>query len=166
MRDNPIFDTYDLLLVHLDADVADKTYASGNIVTEAADLPCAMACPPPSDTTNNLREVLLRWLGEPATPPHTVLCTPSKSTEAWVLAALFPLDPTVRSGGLECHDEPANLLSAKPAHSRLVRAGKKIRQRYQDKAGNVERAWAAVRGICIEAERFSTEFLTTVPAAA
>jgi hypothetical protein len=164
--DNPLFDTYDLLLVHLDADVADKTYASGNIVTAATDLPCAMPCPPPSDTTNNLREVLLSWLGEPATPPQTILCTPSKSTEAWVLAALYPLDAIVRSGELECRDAPANLLSAKPANSRLVRAGKKVKQRYQERAGDIERAWAGVRRICTEAERFSAEFLATIPAAA
>lgn len=163
---NPLFDTYDVLLIHLDADVAEMTYASGNIVTTATDLPCSMPCPPPSASTNNLRTAIISWLGERVTPPSTVFCTPSKSTEAWVLAALFPLDATVRSSRLECHHEPANLLSAKPARSRLVRPGKKIRQRYQDKAGNVVGAWATVRKICTEAERFSTEFLVTIPAAA
>jgi hypothetical protein len=163
---NPLFDTYDVLLVHLDADVADKTYASGNIVTTATDLPCSRPCPPPSASTNNLRNVILGWLGERVLPPSTVFCTPSKSTEAWVLAALYPLDAIVRSGDLECHDAPANLLSAKPANSRLVRAGKKVKQRYQERAGDIERAWAGVRRICTEAERFSTEFLTNIPAAA
>jgi hypothetical protein len=166
ISNNPLFDTNDVLIVHLDADVADETYANGNIVTSATDLPCSMPCPAPSDTTNNLRTVLLRWLGEIVTPPNTTLCTPSKSTEAWVLAALFPLDRIVTSGDLECHDAPANALSVKPAHSRLVRAGKKIRRRYQENAGGIERAWARVRGICTEAERFSTEFLTTIRAAA
>jgi len=165
VRDNPIFDIYDVLLVHLDGDVADETYDNGNIVTTVTDLPCSRPCPPPSDSTNNLRNVILSWLGERVTPPSTVFCTPSKSTEAWVFAALFPADGIVRSGGLECHDAPANLLSAKPSNSRLVRAGKKIRQRYQDRAGDIEKAWAGVRNICTEAERFSAEFLTAIPAA-
>lgn len=164
VSNNPLFDTYDVLIVHLDADVADETYANGNIVTIATDLPCSMPCPAASDTTNNLRTVLLRWLGEIAVPPQTTLCTPSKNTEAWVLAALFPLDRIVTSGELECHDSPANALSSKPLPSRLVRAGKKMRQKYQDKSGDIERAWARVRGICTEAERFSVEFLATVPA--
>src|SRR5258708_3877478 len=107
---SPLFDTYDVLFVHLDADVADETYARGNIVTTATDLPCSRPCPPPSDSTNNLRSVILSWLGEPALPPGTVFCLPSKSTEAWVLAALFPLDAIVGSGRLECHDSPANFL--------------------------------------------------------
>lgn len=95
LRDNPLFDSFDVLVVHLDADVAGTTYGSANIIAPSMDLPCANPCPPPSDTTDALREVILGWLGEGAIPPKTVFCTPSKSTEAWVLAALFQTDPLV-----------------------------------------------------------------------
>src|SRR6266446_746609 len=84
LSNNAVFDSYDLLLLHVDADVADHTYASGNIATTAIDLPCQKPCPPPSDTTDALREVVLSWLGEALIPSYTVFCTPSKSIEAWV----------------------------------------------------------------------------------
>ena len=52
---------YDLLLLHLDGDVAGFEYADGSLVPLPTDgvLPCAKACPPPADTTNELRKVLL-----------------------------------------------------------------------------------------------------------
>lgn len=166
LGNNPLFNSYDLLLLHLDADVANQTYGSGGIMTIATDLPCSSPCPPPSDTTDVLREVILRWIGEPQIPPNTVFCTPSKSTEAWVLAALFPLDAVVRAGRLECRDSPANLLSAKPANVRLVASGKKRTRKYQERAGEIQRQWARVRRLCSEAERFSLDLLAVVPAAA
>jgi hypothetical protein len=166
LRNNPVFESYDLLLLHVDADVSDYTYASGNIGTTATDLPCPRPCPPPSDTTEVLRDVILGWLGEALIPPNTVFCTPSKSTEAWVLAALFEADPNVTSGALECYPDPAAVLSTKPANLRLVRGGKKVVQRYQDRAGDIALNWTRVREVCSEAERFSTDFLAEVPIAA
>jgi hypothetical protein len=165
LRNNPLFDSFDLLVLHLDADVADQTYGSANITVPVEDLPCQRPCPPPADTTNLLRQVVLGWLSEDSIPPKTVLCIPSKSTEAWILAALHPADLIVRSGTLECRDAPANLLSAKPAKSRLVRAGKKIVERYQDRAVDIRRQWSRVRALS-EAERFSTDFLAVIAIAA
>ena len=55
---------HDVLIVHVDADVAGKTYASGGIQDAPRDdLPCEEPCPPPDRTTNNLRAVVLNWLG-------------------------------------------------------------------------------------------------------
>lgn len=85
-----LFDNIDLLIVQMDADVAEKTYEGGKIADAVNDLPCVKPCPPASNTTNALRAVLLRWFGESTTPPKTVLCTPSKNIEAWVVVALFP----------------------------------------------------------------------------
>jgi hypothetical protein len=162
LRDNPLFDSYDLLLLHVDADVADQTYRSGNIVTTSTDLPCSSPCPPPSDTTDVLRAVILRWLGEVQVPPNTIFCTPSKSTEAWVIAALFPTDAVVRLGALECHDSPASLLSAKPANTRLVSSGKKKSHKYQERAEEIQGQWTRVRQLCSEAERFSLDVLQAI----
>jgi hypothetical protein len=167
LRDDVIFASYDILIFHLDADVAESNYASAHIhdAPDPADIPCASpVCPPPSATTDPLRIVLLRWCGETATPDAVVLCTPSKNIEAWVLAALYPEDAAVTSGNLECIAEPANLLRAKPADERLVRSGKKVRDRYQTRQKDIENAWPHVRANCTEAERFSVEFIDEVGA--
>src|SRR6478735_7995827 len=92
---DPIFINYDLLVLHLDADVAGEDPANHpiNPIPElAGQLPCEQACPPPSASTDPLRLAMLSWVGEAHTPPRTVLCTPSKSTDAWVMAACFPMD--------------------------------------------------------------------------
>lgn len=157
---NALFDFYDVLILHIDVDVADGTYESGNIVTSRVDLPCPpQPCPPPSDSADLLRDVVLGWIGEAAIPPHAVFCTPSKSTEAWVLAALFPTDPVLVSGMLECYPTPANLIASKPIDVRF----KKTVKSYQERAGDISRNWARVRRFCSEAERFSTDFLTGTP---
>jgi hypothetical protein len=99
---DPLFEFHDVLVIHLDADVASERYRSANIQENRGDLPCAEPCPPVQATTDRLRQVLLRWAGDPTTPDRTVLCTPSKSTDAWVVAALFPTDPAVLDGSHEC----------------------------------------------------------------
>ncbi len=159
LSDDIVFKEFQILVVHLDADVADKTYADGAIAGAPADLPCALPCPPSSDTTNALRAVLLGWAGELNPSRCVVLCTPSKSTEAWVVAALYPAEPNVIDGSLECVPQPANILQAKPAAERLVRANKKMLLRYQQRKSQFTEQWNLVRNTCTEAERFSVEFL-------
>lgn len=159
-----LFRQYHLLVIHLDADVADMNYQDGGIVDQpAADLPCSLPCPPARDTTDALRLVVLRWLNSAIAPPSIVLCTPSKSTEAWVVAALFPGDPAVASGNLECIAAVANILQAKPIGQRLIRGGRGILERYQQRQEAITANWPGVRQICTEAERFSVEFTAAVP---
>ena len=163
--DKLIFDAgnYDLLLLHLDGDVAGYDYGDGSLVPLPTDgaLPCAKACPPPEDTTTELRKVLLSWCGETATPPKTVVCMPSKSTEAWVVAALFPNDQAMAQG-IECHAHPESRLGQQPA---AVRIRKKKRD-YQSRSVELEQAWPriAAPAALSEAFRFQTEFLAAVSA--
>ncbi len=93
-EDALLFQNYHILILHIDADVAGMRYADNSIVPQPSDgaLPCEVICPPARRTTDILRTVLLSWCGEATVPTKTVLCTPSKSTEAWVVAALFPSD--------------------------------------------------------------------------
>ncbi len=79
-----------------------------------------------------------------------------------MLAALYPEDPHVTSGDLECRAEPENLLESRPAGERLVRAGKKLRDRYEQRLGAISHAWAKVRLVCTEADRFSVDFLAAL----
>jgi hypothetical protein len=162
-----ILAAYDLVILHLDADVADSDYHRANIrdAPYPGDLPCTAVCPPPRATTDALRFVLLRWAGEHATPHRVVLCTPSKATEAWVMVALYPADRIVREPNFECRKKPANLLQAKPEAERLVSGGKKAWERYEQKKEAIRSAWDEVRRKCTEAERFSMELLAQTPLA-
>src|SRR5208283_143646 len=56
VRNNPIFEFHDVLVIQVDADVARRKYSDYKI-TDAPnnDLPCEKNCPPPSATTNALR---------------------------------------------------------------------------------------------------------------
>ena len=147
---------HDVLIVHVDADVASETYASGNIRDAPCDdLPCEKPCPPPNGTTNALRAVVLDWLGERGCPPRIVLCTPSKSIEAWVLAAVWPDNRMVRRGDWECRPNPEGQLAALPIHRRF----RKRPDDYRRWQGEIEAAWPNVSARLTEAARFEEEFL-------
>jgi hypothetical protein len=118
LREDILYQSYDMLLLQVDADVAAKRYSDGNIQEADLDLPCDQPCPPPSASTDRLRRVVLRWAGESDVPSRTVLCTPSKSTEAWVVAALFPNDLAM-SRGIECWDDPESRLRQQPFGIRI-----------------------------------------------
>jgi hypothetical protein len=154
---------YDLLILHLDADVAACQYSDGSIIPLPSDavLPCATACPPPEATTDELRKVLLSWSGEAAIPPRTVLCTPSKSTEAWVVALLFPAD-RANTLGIECYVKPESRLGQQPA---ALRIRKNVRD-YLGCSVELEQAWPRIASSASvgEAFRFQNEFLAAVPA--
>jgi hypothetical protein len=158
LRNDPLFVTYDALILHLDADVAECCYADAGITDTAEDLPCMSPCPPANNTTNPLRAILLRWVGETLLPPKTLLCTPSKSTEAWILSALYPTDPVVTSGNLECYPSPHLRLQAQPLKGRLVTGGKKNVSVYRQRRPEITAAWPEVRARCTEAHRFSEDF--------
>jgi hypothetical protein len=80
----------DILVIHVDADIA----ADPQIQKERP-------CPPAADTVDELRKVLSGWIALDAAASRVVLAIPSKSTEAWIVAAL-----TARNGenlaGIEC----------------------------------------------------------------
>src|SRR5580700_5527030 len=64
---DPLFVGYDVLILHLDADVAGEDPAHDPIDPIpglAGLLPCEQPCPPPGATTEALRLVLLSWVGE------------------------------------------------------------------------------------------------------
>ena len=158
-NDGLVFQAYDCLVLHLDADVAADTYdsiSSARAPHEGA-LPCDRPCPPPSDTTNALRSVLLSWCGETSTPTRTVLCTPSRSTEAWVLAALFPEDKAMKNQ-IECFPGPEARLGQQPKGHRI----RKCKKDYEAHAEAFQAAWQDVTHLS-EAARFQEDFLQAVP---
>ena len=152
---------HDVLIVHVDADVAGKEYADGNIRdAPCADLPCEAPCPPPDETTNALRAVVLNWLGEHERPSRMVLCTPSKSTEAWVLAAIWPENDVVRRDDWECRHDPEAQIAALP----LSRRFRKRPVDYRRLQREITEAWPTVSARLTEAARFEAELLAAIPA--
>ena len=98
---------------------------------------CEKPCPPPSKTTDALREVVLNWLGEPDTPPRVVLSTPSKNIEAWVVAAVWPDNSLVRRPNWECRSNPEDQLAQLPK----VRRFEKHEDDYKRKEKEIQNGW-------------------------
>jgi hypothetical protein len=159
--DAVVFQNYDVLILHLDADVASGSYAQGSITPDAGDggLPCAEPCPPASATTDRLRHVLLTWCGEVGVPDKTVLCVPAQSTETWVVAALFPYD-VVCGDNLECYGNPEGRLAQQPKAVRI----KKHSSDYRSRSADISAAWPRLAGAdgLAEARRFDSEARTSI----
>jgi hypothetical protein len=83
----------DILVVCVDASIAHRQ----EINREAP-------CPPASATTNGLRELVIGWLGG-RLPEDVIVAIPSKTTDAWVCAAIVGGDEL-----LECDPEPLERL--------------------------------------------------------
>jgi hypothetical protein len=150
---DPLFIGHDLLILHLDADVARENSPSEF-------LPCEEPCPPPNATTDRLRIVMLSWSGETETPPQTVLCTPSKSTEAWVMAACFPSDSEVTKKSWECHPNPDSRLGQQPKSSRFS----KSQADYEKRQPELQARWPVIVAKLSEAARFQNDFTSAVQA--
>jgi hypothetical protein len=147
-----LFQFHDVLVVHVDADVAGTTYQSAGIQEVSDDLPCSKPCPPAADTTDALRQVMLRWMGETAIPARCVFCTPSKSTEAWVIAALYPKNRTMEKQGWECYETPEAQLGQQPKKRRI----RKSVADYTSKEADLSAAWPALQQLS-EAARFTAD---------
>jgi hypothetical protein len=150
-----ILQGFDLFVLHLDADVAGMTYeAGGAAVVQAAQgllsLPCEEPCPPASASVQALRSRLLSWLGMQQIGGRTVLCIPSKMTEAWLAAAVLPEKHKLLSG-IECNANLAVQLSALPKQNRI----KKNLREYRNRSDELTRQWDRVEQTCTQAAQFA-----------
>jgi hypothetical protein len=140
----------DLLVIHTDCSMAHNAGA-------------AHPCPPASSTADALREVILgQWLGLPSQPPFVLVTTPSKSTDAWVVAALEP--PYRKLASIECEWEVENELVARGLLRKKEGAVKKSPLRYQPLSEHVARQLPTVCSRCSQAARFVDEFRAAVAA--
>jgi hypothetical protein len=158
LRNDPLFIVYDILILHIDADVASEdpaNYRVNPLPEFAGVLPCEKQCPPPNATTDRLRQIMLSWIGETRTPPRTVLCTPSKCTEAWVLAIFFPHDGQMIRKGWECHPSPETRLGQQAIRQRFG----KSQAAYQETASRIQDGWPRIVARLTEAHRFQDEFM-------
>lgn len=144
---------FDVLILHLDADIAANESDPGSGLLG---LPCDKPCPPANATTDGLRQVMLRWIGENNVPDRVVLCTPSKSTDSWVMEAFFPADKEMLRLGKECHPSPESRLSQQPKARRFTKKD------YRNKAKAFGARWRSVAAALSEARRFEAEFSEAV----
>jgi hypothetical protein len=149
--------------MHLDADVAGEdpaNYKNRPYPELNGVLPCEEPCPPPSATTDRLRQVMVAWLGESALPPSVVLCTPSKSMEAWVVPICCPADKDAAKANWECRAKPENRLGQQPKGKRFS----KRQADYQARRDQLKAGWGAIAKRLSEAKRFQSEFLAAAGA--
>lgn len=155
--EDPTLSGYAGVIIHLDADVAEKSYEDcGAIVAKAVvdagdilPLPCSRPCPPCGDTVEALREVLLSWLGIQESGAKGVFCMPSKSTEAWLAAAILPVDHSALKA-LECNLTIETTLGILP---KTLRIRKNVRT-YRAFADTVTAQWERVTQSCEQAASF------------
>ena len=165
LSNDPVLVNTDILILHLDADVASVLPAENNdrgIDGLVSDLPCAVNCPPASATTDRLRTLMLKWVGETQTPANAVLCTPSKSTEAWIIALFFPADKEMIRRGFECHPNPASRLAVQKKGVKFPKSEKEYLPRYQE----IMDGWNWLVEHLSEAQRFQNDFVAaarTIP---
>ena len=134
----------DLLVIHADCSMAHN---------EQADRPC----PPASDTADALRKIVVSGWLKLATHPHFVLVTnPSKSTDAWVVAALEP--PYRKLEVIECDEAVDNELVARGLLRMKNGKPQKSEPRYRPLAELVAQRLDTVQAHCLEAKRFVDEF--------
>jgi len=161
MSENPSLQKFDIIIIHLDADVAEKRYSDANILDPIKDdLPCVLPCPPASNTTKNLEQVVINWLklsGQTFKP--LVMCIPSKCTEAWVAAALYGQKDNSILVELECRSDIENYLVQKPARERFIRNRngkmKKLTKRYSEYSEQITKKWNYIVEQCTQAKQFN-----------
>jgi hypothetical protein len=159
LEDDPTMPGFDLFVIHVDADVADKSDSdygpeSARVAVERGwpTLPMTVACPPPTGSVDAVRACLLAWAKMRAPGPKTVLCVPSKAVEAWLTAALFNHGNALLAG-LECNSNLEAQLRTLRMAERIKKTPRDYRARVQSVTGN----WSVVRQRCSQAERFSVD---------
>lgn len=160
IAEDPTLIGYDLVILHLDLDVATFSYADcGNKAEALAQkqhwgrLPCARPCPPVTDSCEALQQVLQTWL-HPATLGTTILCIPAQSTGTWLAAAYLP-DSHELLDEAECNTQ----LESRLVHLSLRNRVKKNRRDYQKRAENITDNWVRVKNICSQAVSFESDII-------
>ncbi|MCY7320730.1 MAG: hypothetical protein LH660_02740 [Phormidesmis sp. CAN_BIN36] len=161
---DPTLVGFDLLIVHLDVDVASKQYADcGTLVADIAqennwrDLPCAQQCPPISNTVDLLVKAIKSWLGQSTEGDRTIFCLPAQSSGTWLAAAVLPLAHPLLVDS-ECNLSLESRLGQLPLKERI----KKTSREYRLHAPRIVEQWEQVKQVCTQAERFEQLVLAVV----
>jgi hypothetical protein len=153
---DPTLVGFDLLIVHLDVDVASQQYADcGTLVEDIAqhnnwsDLPCAQQCPPISDTVDLLVKAIESWLGQSTAGDRTLFCLPAQSSGTWLAAAVLPSAHPLLVDS-ECNLSLESRLAQLPLKERI----KKTTREYRLHAPHITEQWEQIKQVCTQAEHF------------
>ena len=91
----------------------------------------------------------------PAPGKKTILCIPSKSSEAWLAAAVFPSNRNLLQD-LECVMNMETRLAQLPKMQRI----KKGPREYLRHAAKITALWVELRRLCSQADVFHLEIAT------
>ncbi len=155
---------FDLLIIHLDIDVARKSYADCSPAAESmaqefcwAALPCdEQPCPPVSATCDQVEAALKSWLGQLSPIQRTLCCLPAQSSGTWLAAAVLNSGHAVLQRP-EC-DPVEDRMAILPKSERIKKSVKEYRQH----ASKITSKWDQVKSICTQAERFEQNVLATI----
>lgn len=163
---DPTLALFDLLIIHLDADVALKQYSDYGppLLAEAAlkmwpTLPCNQSCPPVVNTCAALQARMLGWLGNAQPGNKTVLCLPAQSTGAWLVSALLPATHALCID-LECNSTAEAGLAFLP---KALRVKRKSAPEYRRHVAAIGTNWAAVTALCSQAAVFEQAVGAVLP---
>ncbi len=152
---------FDLLVIHLDLDVACKSYADCSPEVESmardfgwATLPCQQPCPPISATRDQIEAVLKSWLGGDVPMHRTLYCLPAQSSGTWLAAAVLPSGHALLVG-VECDIRVEKGLAQLSKKERI----KKSIPEYRKYAPVITTQWQQVKQICTQAEKFEQTVL-------
>lgn len=172
LNTDPTLQTFDAIVLHLDADVAGFGYpdlrpplsADAAAAKGWGALPCANPCPPGPAGGSALHAVLLSWLNPALPGPTGVVCLPAMNTGAWLAAATLPegheLVPP--QSPLECNLRIEDQLAQQPLRSGL-RLNKARRADVLRAAPKVTGCWDQVRARCSRAEQFHAAVRAVFP---
>lgn len=162
---DPTLAGFDVLIIHLDVDVAGTQYADCGAEVEAmaqewhwAALPCNQPCPPVSASCGRLEAVLNSWLGQALPSRRRVLyCLPAQCSGTWLAAAVLPPGHTLLRDA-ECNTGLESGLERLPKEERIK---KKVLE-YRRRAPQITTQWAKVKQVCTQAESFEQGLLATI----
>lgn len=165
LDDDPLLANFDLLIIHLDADVAHQSYANcgPGVVAMATTnnwpgLPCNQPCPPVGPTCGALQSVLTGWLSPVVLGPKTVVCLPAQSTGAWLAAVALPSTHALLSN-VECNLALEDALGYLPKQLKV----KKSVPGYRAKADAIRQYWNQVKALCSQAAQFESAVQAALP---
>lgn len=158
---DPTLAGFDLLIVHLDADVAGKQYADCGpaAVSDAqtfgwAALPCAQPCPPVTATCARLEITLDSWLCPATKGQRALYCVPAQSSGTWLAAAVLPADHALLVDA-QCDERVESDLAQLPLFQRI----KKTTLEYRRHSARVCERWHEVKRLCSQAQHFEQTVL-------
>lgn len=154
---DPTLQTFDIVVIHLDADVSTKQYldCGPSIADLAAQrgwmaLPLLVPCPPVAGICAQLQTAVAGWMAPACPGLKTIFCIPAASTGTWLASAVLPSGHTLLAGPLECKWALENQLSQLPKAQRIRKSVADFRM--HDRA--IQQKWAGIEALCTQAQAF------------